>query len=35
MVLCYIYDDIVSYSIARNYNEIKMLLSEVSSLIKL
>ena len=35
MVLCYIYDDIVSYSIARNYNEIKMLLSEVSSVIKL
>ena len=35
MVLCYIYDGIISYSIARNYNEIKMLLREVSSVIKL
>ena len=35
MVLCYIYDGIISYSIERNYNEIKMLLSEVSSVIRL
>ena len=35
MVLCYIYDGIISYSIEHNYNEIKTLLSEVSSVIKL